>query len=329
MVSRPDRKRTDDPTREAQSDAMTRTRKERRAAGKALRDKSPREAHAAWKAPPARRDPIDLLIKSSAGRLPQLVPIRYWRMMQSPFAFYRGAAAIMAADLARTPVSGIRVQACGDCHLMNFGGFATPERHVVFDINDFDETLPAPWEWDVKRLAASFVVAGYHNDFSKAEARDVAARCVESYREHMHEYARMSVLDQWYARIDIDDLIATMRGKKLKQRTQAKVDKASSRTVLEDDFPKLVSVENGEARIKDNPPLIFHETSLGANEYDRLTKAAFRRYRSKLADERKALIDRYQVKDVAEKVVAVGSVGTHCGIMLLMAGVTMTRSSSR
>jgi uncharacterized protein (DUF2252 family) len=157
----------------------TLTRAERRAAGKALRDKLSRNSHADWQAPTNGRDPIEVLIESSEGRLPRLLPIRYGRMMQSPFAFFRGAAAIMAADLARTPTSGIRVQACGDCHLLNFGGFATPERRIIFDINDFDDTLPAPWEWDVKRLAASFVVAGRNNGFTKAEAREGAVRCVQ------------------------------------------------------------------------------------------------------------------------------------------------------
>jgi uncharacterized protein (DUF2252 family) len=296
------------------------TSKDRKAAGKRLREQCPRGSHGAWRAPANRRDPIDILIDSSTGRLPQLIPIRYGRMMQSPFAFYRGAAAIMAADLSRTPNSGIRVQACGDCHLMNFGGFATPERNIVFDINDFDETLPAPWEWDVKRLAASFVVAGLHNGFSKAEARDVATEVVAHYRGYMRVYAEMGVLQRWYERIDTDDLVATLRKKKWKQWVQAQIDKAASRDVREDDFPKLVRVKNGEARIKDNPPLIFHQTSLGADAYNRMVKAAFLRYRSTLTDERRVLLDQYTLKDVAAKVVGVGSVGTRCGILLLMAG---------
>ena len=162
------------------------TRKERKAAGKALRNKCSRRSHATWRAPRNRRDPVELLIQSSKDRIPNLIPIRYGRMMQSPFAFYRGAAAIMAADLAITPTSGIRVQACGDCHLMNFGGFGTPERRIIFDINDFDETLPAPWEWDLKRLAVSFVLAGRNNGFKEAESRKAALRCIQSYHEHMH-----------------------------------------------------------------------------------------------------------------------------------------------
>src|SRR5213595_1684674 len=154
-----------------------------------------------------RRDPIELLIQSSKDRIPNLVPIRYGRMMQSPFAFYRGAAAIMAADLALTPTAGIRVQACGDCHLMNFGGFGTPERRIIFDINDFDETLPAPWEWDLKRLVASFVLAARANGLSEAAGRDAAERCARSYRERLREAAAMSPLEAWYAHIDTEDVL--------------------------------------------------------------------------------------------------------------------------
>jgi len=261
-----------------------------------------------------------VLIRSSTGRLPQLVPIRYGRMMQSPFAFYRGAAAIMAADLARTPASGIRVQACGDCHLMNFGGAATPERHIVFDISDFDETLPAPWEWDLKRLAASVVIAGYNNRFKKADVRDAAASCVRSYRDRMAAYAEMRVLERWYERIDAQDLIALIESRQWKKRIQKQIAKESTRSVVEDDFPKLTDVENGKVRIKDNPPLIFHQAAQHAAEHRRVITEAFRRYRATLADDRKALMDHYEIKDVAAKVVGVGSVGTRCGILLMMAG---------
>ena len=296
------------------------TGEERRAAGKALRDKCPKDAHARWKPQAKRRDPIDLLIKSSAGRMPQLVPIRDGRMMQSPFAFYRGAAAVMAADLAHTPVSGIRVQACGDCHLLNFGGFATPERNIAFDINDFDETLPAPWEWDVKRLAASCVIAGQHNGYNKADAHEMALRCVESYREHIHNFARMTVLERWYQHIDAADILSVISGKKWRQEVQMQLDKAVARTILEDDFPKLATVEGGKPRIKDNPPLIFHEGNVSArDEYGRAVRAAFLEYRTTLSDERQELLDRYELKDVAVKVVGVGSVGTICAILLLMA----------
>jgi uncharacterized protein (DUF2252 family) len=299
---------------------MTRTCKERLAAGKALRDKCAKDAHGNWKPAPKRRDPIDLPIESSKGRMPQLVPILYARMMQSPFAFYRGAAAIMAADLGHTPVSGVRVQACGDCHLLNFGGFATPERNIAFDINDFDETLPAPWKWDVKRLATSCVVAGQHNGYNKAEAREMALRCVESYREHIDRFARMTVLERWYEHIDASDILSALSGKKWRREVQTQIEKAVARSVLDDDFPKLATVEGGKPRIKDNPPLIFHQGDVAADgEYGRAIKAAFRQYGKTLSDERRELLDRFELKDIAIEVVGVGSVGTMCGILLLMA----------
>jgi uncharacterized protein (DUF2252 family) len=251
--------------------------------------------------------------------MPQLVPIRYGRMMQSPFAFYRGAAAIMAADLAHTPATGIRVQACGDCHLLNFGGFATPERNVVFDINDFDETLPAPWEWDVKRLATSCVIAGQHNGFNKAAARNMALRCVDGYRTHMHNFAQMSVMERWYERVSADDILGAIRAKKWRKQVETRIAKAGARTVLEDDFPKLASVEGGTPRIKDNPPLIFHEMIRGAAEYANAVNVAFRKYRETLSDDHRELLDRFEMKDIAYKVVGVGSVGTYCAILLMMA----------
>jgi uncharacterized protein (DUF2252 family) len=298
---------------------MTPTRKELRAAGKALRDKCAKDAHATWKPHAERRDLVELLIESAAGRMPQLVPIRYGRMMQSPFAFYRGAAAIMAADLAHTPVTGIRVQACGDCHLLNFGGFATPERNIIFDINDFDETLPAPWEWDVKRLAASCVIAGQHNGFGKAEAREMAMRCVAGYREHMNDFAQMSVMERWYQHISKDDVLAAIRSEKWREIVEGLITKAVTRTVLEEDFPKLVSVEGGRPRIKDNPPLIFHEMTRGAEEYAHAVQVAFHKYRATLSVDHRELLDRFEMKDIAYKVVGVGSVGTYCAILLMMA----------
>ena len=294
------------------------TRKERRAAGKGLRNKCSRRSHAKWRAPRNRQDPVELLIQSNKDRIPNLVPIRYGRMMQSPFAFYRGAAAIMAADLALTPRSGIRVQACGDCHLMNFGGFGTPERRIIFDINDFDETLSAPWEWDLKRLAVSFVLAGRNNGLKGAESRKAALRCIQSYHEHMHCYAEIGALEMWYQRMD--NMVACIKSRKWKKIVQKQIAKASSRTVAEHDFPKLASVKNGKVQIKDNPPLIFHQTAVGAAKYDRFVKDAFRCYRETLPDDLKTLVDRYEVKDVAIKVVGVGSVGTRCAILLMMTG---------
>ena len=238
--------------------------------------------------------------------------------MQSPFAFYRGAAGIMASDLDHTPMSGVRVQACGDCHLMNFGGFGTPERRIIFDINDFDETLPAPWEWDLKRLAVSFVLAGRNNGFKEAESHKAALRCIQSYREHMHCYAEIGALEMWYQRVD--NMVACIKSRKWKKIVQKQIAKATTRTVAEYDFPKLASVKNGKVRIKDNPPLIFHQTEVEPVRYDRLVKDAFRCYRETLPDDLKTLVDRYEVKDVAIKVVGVGSVGTRCAILLMMTG---------
>src|SRR3984885_1195101 len=195
---------------------------ERRAVGKALRDATPRAAHGDWKSPKDRRDPVELLREANEGRIAELIPLRFSRMAQSPFAFYRGAAAIMAADLASTPTSGLRVQACGDAHLMNFGGFATPERNIFFDINDFDETLPAPWEWDVKRLAASIVIAAGHINLPDGAAAKAAVACAASYRERLRRYAEMSPMEVWYARITHTDLIETVPDKKVRARIQAR-----------------------------------------------------------------------------------------------------------
>ncbi len=180
---------------------------ERRKDGKALRDTVSRHAHAGWKAPDVRRDPVEILLESNEGRLPSLIPIRFGRMLQSPFAFYRGSASVMAADLATTPDSGLRVQACGDAHLSNFGGFATPERNIVFDINDLDETLPAPWEWDLKRLAASVAIAGRHLQLTETQAARAAVATVRSYREHMADYSSMKALAVWYDAIGLQDVL--------------------------------------------------------------------------------------------------------------------------
>ncbi len=288
--------------------------------GKGLRTRCPRSSHAEWIAPADRPDPLRLLARSNKGRLPELVPIRHGRMLRSPFAFFRGSALNMAADLARTPITGLRVQACGDCHLLNFGAYATPERRHVFDINDLDETLPAPWEWDVKRLAASVVLACRSNGFSASDSRDAALACVRSYRERMSEYSDMPVLQIWYARVDVDTLVKRIHDKEASRRIEKRLAAARARTVLEHDFPKLAAAAGQVPRIKDNPPLIYHPT--GEGEEDLLTRArsAWVGYRRSLQDDRRALLDHYELTDVAIKVVGVGSVGTYCCIMLLMAG---------
>src|SRR5215472_11452002 len=230
---------------------------DRRAHGKRLRDTAHRGAHAAWRAPADRVDPIGVLQAADATRQKDLVPLRYGRMLQSPFTFYRGSAGVMAADLAHTPVSGIHVQVCGDCHLMNFGGFATPERRLIFDINDLDETLPAPWEWDVKRLVASFVLAARSNGLSDAQGRDAAVACARSYRRKMRDFAAMDVLDVWYARID-DSGVMAMLPQKYKAQLQKRIAKATAAGSHELVFPKLAGHACGRPRIRDMPPTIFH-----------------------------------------------------------------------
>jgi uncharacterized protein (DUF2252 family) len=289
---------------------------ERMAAGKALRQAVPRESHAEWNPEGRNREPIDILQDQDKTRMQSLLPIRYGRMLQSPFAFLRGSASVMAGDLAQTPVSGIRVQVCGDCHLLNFGGFATPERNVIFDINDFDETLPAPWEWDVKRLAASFIAAGRNNGISEADTKAAARAVVRSYRTQMAQFAEMRTLDVWYAKLDLEFLLSQMKDTEWIKRIKASVEKQRARTVPDYDFPKMTEHRDGAPVIKDSPPLIFHAPD-GLDE--RIILMALENYRNALPVERRALLDRYHFADIAVKVVGVGSVGTLCMVMLLMA----------
>lgn len=290
---------------------------ERFEAGKALRDRQSRAAHAPWKRPSDRPDPIALLQQSDGDRLPELVPIRYGRMLQSPFAFFRGSAAVMAADLAHTPDTGMRVQACGDCHLMNFGGFASPERNVLFDINDFDETAPAPWEWDVKRLVASMVLASRANGHADKDGRTAAVATARSYRKRLREFARMQPLDVWYARITSED-VADAVPPPVAARLRARVDKAMSGSSSEYDFPRLAGVVGGRTTIRDAPPLIFHPDTARAPDFEALVDQVFASYRTTIADDRRVLLDRYRVVDAAIKVVGVGSVGRRCWIVLMM-----------
>lgn len=296
------------------------TRAELIALGKSLRDKCPRQSHAIWKPPHDRPDPVALIEASNKGRIPQLVPIRHGRMIQSPFTFFRGASLNMAADLAGTPSTGIRVQACGDCHLLNFGSYATPERREIFDINDLDETLPAPWEWDVKRLAASFVLACRNNGFSEDSARDAVLSCIGSYRTRMAEYSEMRVLDVWYASIDVEELIPTVRDEEARERMQERLAKARERSIHEHDFPELATSAGLAPTIKENPPLIYHLREQGHEEQLAIFQQAFARYRETMQEDRRLLLDRFKLLDFAVKVVGVGSVGTFCGIVLLMAG---------
>lgn len=295
------------------------TREELLAMGKNLRDQCSRQSHREWNPADQRANPLALMEETNQGRIPHLLPVRHGRMMKSPFTFYRGAAFNMAADLANTPTSGIRVQACGDCHLMNFGAYATPERRIIFDINDLDETLPAPWEWDVKRLAASFVLACRDNGISEDNARDAVLTCVRSYREHMARYSDMHVLEVWYDSIDAEKEVEKMKDEETRKRFKKRLAKARERSVLEHDFPELALSGGLHPVIKENPPLIFHQQEKGHEEYTAEFQQAFANYRETLQEDRRFLLDRYKVLDVALKVVGVGSVGTHCGIILLMA----------
>jgi uncharacterized protein (DUF2252 family) len=282
-----------------------------KAAGKALRVKVPRASHAEWRPQRKGRDIVGMLEASNRGRVPSLIPVRYGRMLHSPFAFLRGAAAIMADDLARTPVSGIRVQACGDAHLLNFGGFATPERHLVFDVNDFDETLPAPWEWDLKRLAASVTLAARYLKFSKARCIEATIASVTAYREQMALYAQMGALERWYQRIDATEVAELALSAK---RGSAA---APFHPVTEHLFPKFTEVIGASRRIKDEPPLVFHPRK-GDRTIDHV-RQFLAQYRKTLPDDRRSLLERYTLVDVVLKVVGVGSVGTRCAVALLMA----------
>jgi uncharacterized protein (DUF2252 family) len=284
--------------------------------GKALRVQLPRAQHAKLKLA-AHRDPLAILRRADEDRLPELLPIRYGRMLQSPFAFFRGADAIMAADLSNTPTTGVRVQTCGDCHLKNFGGFATPERNVVFDINDFDETLPAAWEWDIKRLAASFYLAVAENGLANDVARGITATCARSYRKGMKEFSSVDPLELWYSKLNAEDFIEALP-KSERTRVARRVQKAARTRGADIDYPKLIEVVRGAVRIKDAPPLIFHPEAARSPEFLPLVEKTFKEYRDTLPEDRRILFDTYNFVDAAIKVVGVGSVGTRCWIALLM-----------
>lgn len=297
-------------TKEPPSPAVS----ERMEAGRTLRAVIPRSSHGVWKAPPDRRDPILVLEESNRGRLPELIPIRYGRMVRSPFTFLRGSAALMARDVAATPATGVRVQACGDCHMLNFGLFATPERNLIFDINDFDETLPAPWEWDIKRLATSIVVAGRDFGIPDKRSRDAAMACVRSYRERMRLLALMSPLEVWYHRIDEKLLIEMAPDAEAAVRRRKYAEKARKR-IGDYLVPKITERIEGRHRLVDHPPVVFHVSDGDSQERVRVVIEG---YRKSLPDDRRVLFDRYHIEDVALKVVGIGSVGTHCFVALFM-----------
>jgi len=291
---------------------------ERYKRGTRLRKKTPREKHADLRGP-SDRNAVAILAAADRARVPELVPVRYERMLASPFAFLRGAAAVMAEDLRHQPMAGIGVQACGDCHLMNFGAFATPEQNILFDINDFDETLPGvDFTADLKRLAASVAVAALAAGLSKKRARAIAATTVEAYRSRMRKLAKHSPLEIWHSRVELAHEIDRIESRALRRKLEGVIAKARDHLAEDDNFPHLVTGK--QARIEDRPPLIYHFTAKGDARHHVDARRAFGAYESRLAPDRLCLIDRYALKDVAFKVVGVGSVGTFCAIGLYLCG---------
>jgi uncharacterized protein (DUF2252 family) len=300
------------------------TPSERAARGKAARAEVPRSAHGEWAPDSDRRDPVELLEEQAASRVPELVPIRYGRMLVSPFTFFRGAAYPMAADLARAPRTGLEVQLCGDAHLSNFGIFAAPDRRLVFSVNDFDETLPGPFEWDVKRLVASFAVAGRDRGFDHKQRKAINRTVTRSYREAMKDFASMRNLDLWYSRTQLDELaqLAAQQGtKKQVKRFERNMAKAQAKDSVRA-FTKLTETVGGEPRIASNAPLIvpIEEVASGAEQHalEQIVRGLIRSYRRTLTAERRRLLERYRYVHMARKVVGVGSVGTRAWIMLML-----------
>jgi uncharacterized protein (DUF2252 family) len=294
---------------------------ERAARGKAARAEVPRTSHAEWEPAPSRSDPVDLLEQQSQSRVEELVPIRYGRMLVSPFTFYRGAAYIMASDLAGMPRTGLHVQLCGDAHLSNFGGYAAPDRQLVFDMNDFDETLPGPFEWDLKRLVASFAVAGRSRAFDAKTRQKINLAVTRAYRGALAEFAAMRMLDVWYSRIDVDDAAkewAAHASSKAVKRYERNVAKARAKDSLAA-FAKLTDVVGGEPRFVSDPPLIVPLGELVAgDEVVERARAVLRSYRRTLQADRRHLLEQFRFVDAARKVVGVGSVGTRAWIVLFV-----------
>ncbi len=302
---------------------------ERRARGLQARDRAAITSHEGWKPASDRPDPVGLLEAQNVTREPDLVPVRHGRMMVSPFTFYRGAAKIMAADLKDTPTAGLTVQLCGDAHLSNFGGFASPERQLLFDLNDFDETFPGPFEYDVKRMAASFTIASRNNGFAKADTRQVTAASVAAYRQAMGTFAQMRTLDIWYSHLGEEDILAAARGAakgkkatKEVRRTERSIDKARTHDSLQA-LSKLAEYVDGQYRIVSQPPIViplrdvFEAHGASAEDMDALVHGLYRAYRGTLQTDRRHLLEQFQIVDAARKVVGVGSVGTRAFILLL------------
>jgi len=294
-------------------------RDDRRDRGRILHEAVPHELLAQFKPAKDRPDPVAMIQQSNQGRRPELIPIRYGRMLVSPFTFYRGTAALFASDVANSFVTKVKVQTCGDAHLLNFGAFATPERNIVFDLNDFDETLPAPWEWDVKRLAASFVLAGRNNGVKPRHAEEAAEAVARGYRLKMMEYSKMSILDIWYDRFDWSAVTQNTSDPHLQKRIRDRTEKAIKRTIQSYYFPKMAEERDGSYHIKDTPPAVYHLKGPEADTFREHTLKAFELYKQSLQDDRQRLFDRYKMADVAIKVVGIGSVGTTCAVALMLA----------
>jgi uncharacterized protein (DUF2252 family) len=311
---------------------------DRRAAGTEARNRTPLSSHAGWAPVAGRPDPVGLLEEQNTTREPDLVPVRHGRMLVSPFTFYRGAAKVMAADLASTPTAGLKVQLCGDAHLSNFGAFASPERRLLFDLNDFDETLPGPFEYDVKRMAASFTIAARNNGFGKADTRAATRDSVAAYREAMAGFAAMGTMDIWYAHLDEDRLIsearsaateakkASKKAAKAAKRAEKTAEKALAKAHTRDSLQalsKLGEVVDGKYRIVSQPPIVVPARELEASyglspdQIEGVIREQFRAYRATLRDDQRQLLERFEIVDVARKVVGVGSVGTRAFIVLL------------
>jgi uncharacterized protein (DUF2252 family) len=290
--------------------------------GREARREVPRSAHGEWRAQPGRADPVRLLEEQDAQRLPWLVPVRHARMRVSPFTFYRGTARIMAADLATTPSSGLRVQLGGDAHLSNFGAYASPERQLVFDANDFDETLPGPWEWDLKRLATSFTVGGQEGGLDRAACRSLASEAVRAYRQAMAEFARMGFLELWYDYLTVEAAVRAtgVDSREVRKRVRRFSSRARSRTSLQA-LGKLTEEVDGHRRFRSDPPLLVPLRELPAEvdpgSLEQAIRTGFDAYRRSLSDYKRALVEKYTPVDMAIKVVGVGSVGTRCFVMLL------------
>ena len=289
--------------------------KDKYAKGKELRTKTPRSRHAQWKPSVDRPAVDDMIALSNYDRLPDLVPIRHFRMTKSPFVFYRATASLMARDLSSTPSSGIIVQACGDCHLMNFGCFSTPERTIVADINDFDETLPGPWEWDIKRLATSFMLACREKKFDETDSHDITMELASTYQQKLREYSEMNFLELWYTKFTMEDLRNLSPSKKLQDQVTkvlAKAEEQSHEQVLY----KITESTIAGHEISDKLPLIYHPFDM--KESMEMINHFMQQYKSTLQPDRRLLLDQYKVVDVALKVVGVGSVGTRCFVVLMM-----------